>query len=94
MGKRRPKIDLTDATYLDGLGTSSARTYAEVVKRQARDAGIPLPLPDADVGALLDNTVRGLGHQGLLDWEATPDLRRAVFVEAWVREMTRQGVRS
>lgn len=94
MKKRRQKIDLTDATYLDGLGTSSARTYAEVIERQVRDAGIPLPLPDHDVGALLDNTVRGLGHQGLVDWSKTPDIRRSVFVNAWLTEMSRLGIRS
>lgn len=92
---RRPRRrDLTGATYLDELGTASARRYAEVVKRQARDAGIPLPLPDADVGMLLDNTVRGLGHEGRLTWDETPDVRRHVFTAAWLREMDRQGVRA
>jgi len=86
-------VDPTDASYLERLGTTSASRYAPVVARQASEASVPLPLPDEDVATLLTNTIAGLQKEKKLYWDKTPATRQQVFIDAWVAEMTRQGIR-
>jgi hypothetical protein len=93
MSKQR-KQSLIDATYLDRLGTESARTSASSIRRQAQERGVALPLDDSCMGELLDHALEGLQSKNRIDWPHTPDLRRQVFIEAWIAEMTRQGVRA
>ncbi len=90
--KRRPQ-DRSSATYLDRLGHESARAYTFVISVQAAQAGLKLPLPDADVEQLLHNTIVGLEEQGRLAWASLPAERQSVFINAWVDEMNKLGVR-
>jgi hypothetical protein len=91
---KKEKRDLIDATYLDRLGTESARTFAASIKQQAQERGMLLPLDDNSVGELLDHTVESLQSENKIDWVRTSDVRRQVFYEAWIAEMTRQGIRA
>jgi hypothetical protein len=86
-------VDPAEASYLDRLGTSSAVKYAPVIARQAGEANVSLPLPDEDVATLLTNTIEGLQKEKKLYWEKTPATRQQVFIDAWVAEMSRQGIR-
>jgi hypothetical protein len=87
-----PEIYLTGATYLDELGTSSARTYAPVIRRQAQEDQVALPLPNADLEILLRNTIQGLETQHFLLWDKTSSDRRPIFLNSWFSEMQRQGI--
>ncbi len=86
-------VDPTDASYLDHLGSTSATRYATVIKKQASEANIALPLPDEEVATLLTNTIKGLQEEQKIRWEKTPSHRQQVFIDAWVSEMNRQGIR-
>jgi hypothetical protein len=85
---------ITGASYLNELGAESARTYAPVILKQASEAGINLPLPDEDVSVLLTNTIKGLHQEQKIDWNRTPTTWQQVFIDAWVAEMNRQGIRA
>ena len=91
---KKNQTDRTSATYLDQLGTESAKIYAPGIKRQALERGLPLPLPDADVEYLLGETIRGLQSQKKLNWLTFSLDRQAVFTNAWTAEMDRQGIRA
>lgn len=93
-GWRDSTVGVTDASYLRGLGTESAKTYAPVIRQQVSEAGINLPLPDEDVSILLENTIRGLHQQQKLDWNNTSTDHQGVFINAWVDEMNKQGIRA
>ena len=86
-------MGVTQASYLEELGTGSARRYAPVILEQADREGIALPLTDDDLGILLENTIRGFHQEQKLDWNATSSTRKQVFIDAWVAEMNRQGIR-
>jgi hypothetical protein len=89
------KRDLTNASYLDRLGISSAAQYAPIVKRQAPELGASLPLDDRNLNQLLKNTITALVRSGQLpQWENVHPDRQYVFVSAWMEEMDRQGIRS
>ncbi len=90
----RAKKDLTSASYLDSLGHESARAYAFVISIQAQNEGRSLPLADVDVNQLLDNTITGLEKQGKLPWSKLSAERMSVFVDAWVDEMNKLGIRA
>ncbi len=92
-GWRDSTVGITDASYLNELGTESARRYAPVIKKQAEEAGIALPLSDENLSALLENTIKGLHQEQKLDWNSTSSTRQQVFIDAWVSEMNRQGIR-
>lgn len=92
--KQNRYVAPTDATYLDRLGTGSAIRYSFVIKKQAAEHGITLPLPDVDVEFLLDQTIAGLSREKKIAWDHTSTDSKAVFVNAWSSEMTRQGIRS
>jgi hypothetical protein len=83
----------TSAAYLDQLGRESARAYAFVLSAQASHEGIPLPLPDDEVNRHLDVTIAELERQGRLPWSSLSSERTSVFVNAWVDEMNKLGVR-
>jgi hypothetical protein len=89
------KRDLTNASYLDRLGISSAAQYAPIVKRQAPELGVSLPLDDRNLNQLLNNTILALARSGQLPgWDTIPSERQSVFINAWIEEMDRQGIRS
>jgi hypothetical protein len=91
MTSRRIK-DLMSAKYLENLGITSARAYAPIIRRQAGENNLELPLGDANVVVLLDNTIVGLETQTKLDWKKLPSERSAVFINAWHSEMQKQGI--
>jgi hypothetical protein len=93
-GWRDSRVGITGASYLRDLGTESARTYAPVIRRQASDEGVDLPLSDEDVSILLANTIRGLHQERRIDWDSTSSTRQQIFIDAWVAEMNRQGIRA
>lgn len=84
--------DLADPTYLDHLGKESARRYGPIVIEQASRMGLRLPLPTAELTQLLENTIRGLEAEGKIKWNRLPQIRRQVFIVAWDREMSMQGI--
>jgi hypothetical protein len=87
------KRDLTNATYLDRLGTSSAAQYAPIVLQQAPSLGASLPLDAANADQLLRNTIAGLEKAGHLPkWDAIPFIRQEVFMNAWYTEMAKHGI--
>lgn len=92
MARRRNK-DLTSASYLDKLGETSARAYSPIVLRQVAESGVSLPLSDDDVEILLHNTIVGLDEQGKLSWQTLSSERQSVFINSWVAEMNRLGIR-
>jgi len=91
-GWRDSTVGVTDASYLDALGSESARRYAPVIRAQAAESGVPLPLGGDDLSVLLRQTIKGLHQEGKVDWNRTPDTRKQVFTEAWAAEMRRQGI--
>jgi hypothetical protein len=94
---RKPLIDKTSASYLDKLGRKSALAYAPVVLRQVEEARsrgdhVALPLTDADLQQLLDNTISALNREGNLSWSNTPGTRQGVFIMAWYEGMQSRGL--
>ena len=89
----RGKKDLSSATYLDRLGRESARAYAFVISAQASREGVALPRPDDEVNQFLDNTIEALEKQEKLPWSKLSNERMIVFIDAWVDEMNRLGIR-
>lgn len=89
----KKKTDLTNATYLDELGTKTAREQiVQTVQALAAAGKLSLPIDSRSLNTMLDNTVIELNRQGKLAWFRTPDVRKEVFIMAWYREMQRQGV--
>ena len=92
-----PSKYLTDASYLDKLGTKSAELYVPQIwnninKALAKNIKIVIPLRSADLDALLNKTIEGLVSRKQLDWERTPLVRRQVFIEAWCKVMQKHGL--
>ena len=81
------------ARGVEQLAVESARDLASVVQAAASIGKATLPLPDADVKYLLDETINELHRRGKIPWYGISADRHQLFVEAWAREMTRQGVR-
>jgi len=89
MAKRNKK---TDASYLDKLGRDTAMAYAFVLKVQAAGDNNSLPLPEKEVGQLLDAAIEGLHKLGKIDWTRTNADRKQVFVISWYNEMQKLGI--
>jgi hypothetical protein len=92
MPKHARKLDLKDATYLDRLGETAAKAYAPIVRAQAENMRISLPVDGANAALLLDNTIVSLNQQGKIDWDKTPSDRQQVFIEAWGAAMRHLGI--
>jgi hypothetical protein len=81
------------ASYLDKLGTESARRYAPIIVQQAESEGIPLPLPVNDLEKLLNNTIDALTKEGKMPFpQDLSSVRRQTFITAWYTEMARKGI--
>ncbi len=91
MGKR--KRDKSSPGEVERLAARSASQLASVVRAAASLGKASLPLPDVDVKYLLEETIEELRRRGKVPWYGTSADRHQLFVEAWAREMTRQGVR-
>jgi len=90
---RKPKVDLTSASYLDDLATRTASSQVtQTVQALAATGKLSLPLDGPSLNNMLDNTVIELNRQGKLAWFRTPGVRKEVFIMAWYREMQRLGV--
>jgi hypothetical protein len=89
----RKKQDQMSPRYLDQLGRESARAFAFVLSAQANFNGIPLPLPDKEVNQHLDTAITELQRQGRLLWSSLTTERRSIFIDAWIDEVNRLGIR-
>jgi len=90
---RRKNQDKTSPRYLEDLGQESARAHATIYGTMASFGKISLPLEDVVLGHVLDDAIATLTKQGKLPWSGLPSERRQVFIDAWVDELTRLGIR-
>jgi hypothetical protein len=83
-----------EAREIEQLAITSARTYEPLIRADAERMNVPLPLDDANINHLLDQTLEGLRRQGLVPWWGISSDKRQLFTETWATEMTRLGLRS
>jgi len=85
---------IPSANDVETLAQKCARELAENIRQQAEQRPIALPLEDKDIQHLLDATIEDLRRAGKISWFGISTDRRQIFVDAWTREMTRQGIRN
>jgi hypothetical protein len=81
------------ATSVEKLAVRCVREYEPIIRKDATEHNISLPLADFDVNALFDNTINSLLVQGLLPWWGIRYDFRQLFTETWIDEMNRRGLR-
>jgi hypothetical protein len=89
---RQQKIAV--AGDVEALARGCAREIAQKIRQEAEQRPIALPLDDSDVNHLLDVTIEQLRIAGKIPWFGISHDRHQVFVEAWARELTREGIRN
>jgi hypothetical protein len=91
--KKGSKVPV-DSTYMDRLGTEAARDSETLIRQKAEQQGISLPMSDAQLDKVLDWTIKELVRMKKMSWQRASLEARGTFINAWVNEMNRLGIRS
>jgi hypothetical protein len=90
MNKAKTSVD---STYMDSLGTLSAKDSADTIRKRAAEQGITLPMNDKQLDQVLAWTINELVRLRKMSWRRATVEARAAFLIAWSTEMDHQGIR-